>query len=420
MNSSAVVLDGTALQVTRWSTTDAEVLAAAQAAAASGESLADWLARTLAVGARAVNAANGAVDHLRLEAAVARVEEQMAAKLNEVLARMGDTLERATHPATGDMARSAQAAVDRLAMGVQRVLSGPDALLPEAASRAVAQVTDRALSEIHRLLEQDRQHLAATVLQDRQSVAAEVAQAVSQYGVEYRDVMTELRELLAVRAVAVEARDAGPRKGLSYEQAVHEAIHEIAAAAGDGGADFVGSVTAANGTKKGDSLVTFRSLPGAAKRLVVEAKHRPSRPLSASEWAQELDAAMSAREAHVAVGLCPIEEMPGTSGVLVIDSRRLVVGWDTESTTDVLQTVYLLARLVAGQTDAVDQPEDRTDDLVRSMSAAVLQMAEILKQARASERAVAKIQALGKQLRDDLAARIEEASVAPLAAPEAA
>lgn len=403
-----VAVNGQEFVVGNWRTADLAVLTAARAAAERGEDLGAWLTRVVAIGAAAVNTAGTVTDVARIDSAMDRLDRQVRTSLDAALARLGDTVSKATDPETGDVTRAAQAAVDRLAIGVQRVLTGPDALLPEAAARAVGQVTNSALAEIHRLLDHDRQALARMVAQDRDRTAVELVAAVSTHQAELNGVVSELKELLAVRSVSEAGRASGPRKGLTYETELHLALADIAAAAGDGGADFTGATTGADGSRKGDVVVDLSSLQGVAPRLVVEAKNRPSKSVTTREWADALDAAMKARKAHVALGVCPLEQMPGRSPVVVLDHRRLLVAWDPDAGDHVLGAAYLLMRMAAGHARDGSTPlQSEIEGHLRTIAATMTALDEIQRQAGTCRRAADKIALAAAKAGQDLAERIE-------------
>lgn len=399
-----------ALVVSTWQTSDLAVLTAAKHAVERGEDLQDWLTRVVAIGAAAVSTAGTTTDLARIDAALHRLDGQVHTSLETALARLDATVVKATDPETGDVAKAAQSAVDRLAAGVQRVLTGSEALLPEATNRAVTAVTDRALSEIQRLLEQDRNALAVMVTADRERTAVEVVKAVSAHNAEFAAVVSELRQLLTARATQTARESSGPRKGLSYENDVHAVLQEIAAAGGDGGATFTGGTAGVDGSRKGDTVVHLRSLPGSPRRLVAEAKNRPGRSFTAAEWAAELDHAMRSREADVAIGVCPADQMPGTSRVFVIDSRRLVVAWD-DGELDLLGPAYLLMRMAAGQHGAAAGPgQAEIEANLRAITASLAPLDEIQRHAGTCRRAAEKVATTATKLRDDMAARIEASS----------
>lgn len=396
------------LLITQLVVTDRRIVEAARAAADRGDNLAAWCVNVLAAGTAAVTAAGAGTDLAKVDAALDRVRTDVDAALRTALARLDATIVKATDPTTGDVARAAQDAVSRLATGVQRILTGSDALLPEASSRALRQVTDSALAEIHRLLDGDRKHLAQLVAGDRERAAVEMAQAISAQNAHLGEVVAQLREALAVKAVHDAGATSGPRKGIVYEAQVHGLIHGLAEAAGDGGADSVGSTAGTDASRKGDIVVDLRSLPS-RPRMVVEAKNRPGRAaLGPGQWAEELDRSLAARSADVAVGVCPVDQMPGTRHVLVIDGRRAVVAWDPECGDDLVTAVYLLMRMCAGyqrRNTAVSPAE--LEQHVQAVVAAIAPLDEIQRQAVTCRRSAERIDAAAQALRTDLKARID-------------
>jgi hypothetical protein len=402
-----VTLEARQLNVARWSTSDLTVLAAARAAVERDEDLGAWLARVVGIGAAAVSTAGHSSDLTRIDSAMDRLDRQIQTSLEAATTRLGESVQRATDPETGDVTRAAQAAVDRLAAGVQRVLTGPGALLPDATTRAVSQVTNTALAEIHRILDQDRKALAQLVAQDRDRTAIELVAAVSTHQSDLTGIVTELKDLLAARSITEAHQASGPRKGLAYEAAVHTALSDIAGNAGDGGADFTGGTGGVDGSRKGDVVVELRSLPR-SPRLVAEAKDRPARHLSVREWSVELEAAMRARQAHVAIGICPPEQMPGGLPVLVLDQRRLLVSWSPDDGDNVLTAAYLLMRMAAGQNhDGSSPSRDQLEGHLRSMAAAIAGLDEIQRHAASCRRTAEKIATAASKATAELSQRIE-------------
>lgn len=397
------------LLVSHLAVTERRVVEAARAAVERGDDLATWCVNVLAAGTAAVEAAGAGTDLARVDAALERVRTDVETTLQAALSRLDATVAKATDPTNGDVARAAQDAVNRLAAGVQRILTGSDALLPEASSRALRQVTDGALAEIHRLLDGDRKHLAQLIAGDRERAAVEMAQAIGAQNAHLGEVVAQLRDTLAAKAVDDAAAGSGPRKGVVYEAQVHRLIQAVAEAAGDGGADSVGTASGTDGTRKGDIVVDLRSLPN-QPRLVAEAKNRPAGKgaLGPSQWAGELERSLAARNADVAIGICPVDQMPGSRHVLVIDSRRAVVAWDPDTGDDLVTAVYLLMRMSAGyqRHDTAVSPAE-LEQHVQAVVAAIAPLDEIQRQAVACRRAAERIDAAAQALRTDLKARID-------------
>jgi hypothetical protein len=124
-----------------------------------------------------------------------------------------------------------------------------------------------------------------------------------------------------------EAEAAGTRKGINFEERVHEAIESIASARGDV-AVHTGGEQAEGGGKKGDTLVEVGACEGSSQgRIVFEAKDKR---LSKNGAWSELNAAMEARaaafgvlvvagEENVPAGREPLTEYEGNKLIVAVD-----------------------------------------------------------------------------------------------------
>lgn len=137
-------------------------------------------------------------------------------------------------------------------------------------------------------------------------------------------------------------RERGTAKGRTFEEAVAEAVDEIALAQGDV-AEAVGDLKEATG-KVGDIVVAIDGCNGPARgRIVIEAKDRRlSRPGALGE----LDKAMAERSADFAMLVVPTEdEVPAKLEPLrEYNGDKLVVALDPEVGTLALELGYRLAR----------------------------------------------------------------------------
>jgi hypothetical protein len=137
-------------------------------------------------------------------------------------------------------------------------------------------------------------------------------------------------------------RERGTAKGRTFEEAVFEAVDDIAAAQGDD-AEAVGDVTEATG-KVGDIVVSLDACNGPARgRIVIEAKDRRlSRPGALAE----LDKAMAERSADFAVLVVPTEEeVPAKLEALrEYNGDKMVVALDPDAGALPLELGYRLAR----------------------------------------------------------------------------
>jgi hypothetical protein len=137
-------------------------------------------------------------------------------------------------------------------------------------------------------------------------------------------------------------RERGTAKGRTFEEAVAEAVDEIALAQGDV-AEAVGDQKEATG-KVGDVVVAIDACNGPARgRIVLEAKDRR---LSTPRALEELDKAMAHRSADFAVLVVPTDdEVPAKMEPLrEYNGDKLIVALDDETGVLPLELGYRLAR----------------------------------------------------------------------------
>jgi hypothetical protein len=137
-------------------------------------------------------------------------------------------------------------------------------------------------------------------------------------------------------------RERGTAKGRTFEEAVADAVDEIALTQGDV-AEAVGDLKEATG-KVGDVVVAIDACNGPARgRIVIEAKDsRLSRPRALDE----LDRALAARSADFAVLVVPTDaELPAKLEPLrEYNGDKMVVALDPEAGSLPLEYAYRIAR----------------------------------------------------------------------------
>jgi hypothetical protein len=137
-------------------------------------------------------------------------------------------------------------------------------------------------------------------------------------------------------------RERGTAKGRTFEEAVADAVDEIALTQGDV-AEAVGDLKEATG-KAGDVVVAIDACNGPARgRIVIEAKDsRLSRPKALDE----LDRALAARSADFAVLVVPTDaELPAKLEPLrEYNGDKMVVALDPEAGSLPLEYAYRIAR----------------------------------------------------------------------------
>ncbi len=110
--------------------------------------------------------------------------------------------------------------------------------------------------------------------------------------------IVELKEREEADRRVADAEEAGTRKGLTFEEKVHDAVERIASIRGDS-ATHTGGEQAEGGGKKGDTLVELGAADGpSAGRVLFEAKDKK---LSRNDAWRELNDGMAARAASFGV-----------------------------------------------------------------------------------------------------------------------
>ena len=155
--------------------------------------------------------------------------------------------------------------------------------------------------------------------------------------------IVELKERDEGDRRVAEAEAAGTRKGLAFEDDVHDAIERIASLRGDV-ATHTGAEQAEGGGKKGDILVELRAAEGpSAGRILFEAKDKQ---LSRNEAWRELNEGMAARAASFGVLVVAGEDrLPARCEPLCeYEGNKLIVAVDREDPSGLsLEVAYRLA-----------------------------------------------------------------------------
>ena len=129
---------------------DTDIMTAALEAQRRGVALESWLQNVIRAGVAAVRVASSGADLAQVERLINTLTQRVETSVTGSLTDLTTQVARLSDPADGDLARASQAAVDRLAYGVQKLLLGEQAVLPETVRAAVRGVTEQALAEIQR------------------------------------------------------------------------------------------------------------------------------------------------------------------------------------------------------------------------------------------------------------------------------
>lgn len=215
--------------------------------------------------------------------------------------------------------------------------------------------------------------------------------------------IVELKERGDADRRVTEAEEAGTRKGLDFEDRIHEAIERIASARGDA-ASHTGGEQAEGGGKKGDTLVELGAAEGpAAGRIVFEAKDKK---LSKNQAWSELNESMEARAAAFSVLVVAGEErMPaGREQLVEYEGNKMIVAVDREEPGEGL-SLEVAYRLAAARVTMAREADLGID------AAAVRDTAEdaisTLKQAQAIRSSLTGIKSSSNRARESLDAMVE-------------
>jgi hypothetical protein len=107
-NRDRVCTSHSTLWVRDWSTPDADVVAAAEAAQERGERLDAWLSGMVRIGAIASTSASSSGDLRRLETAVDRLTGSLTTQVDTSLSRLQRAVEQAVDPETGPLGVSSE------------------------------------------------------------------------------------------------------------------------------------------------------------------------------------------------------------------------------------------------------------------------------------------------------------------------
>jgi hypothetical protein len=155
--------------------------------------------------------------------------------------------------------------------------------------------------------------------------------------------IVELKERDDADRRVADAEEAGTRKGLTFEDNVHEAIERIASARGDA-ASHTGGERAEGGGKKGDTLVELGAADGpSGGRVLFEAKDKK---LSRNDAWRELNEGMAARAAAFGVLVVAGDErVPSRCEQLYeYEGNKMIVAVDRENPVGLaLEVAYRLA-----------------------------------------------------------------------------
>jgi hypothetical protein len=298
--------------------------------AESGQAPPQTVTKAIEIGARVLDEAGTAVnvDYVRAEL------ERGVGQLNKELS---DTLESGNEELAGQIAEAfGPSSSESVQQQIKEIVAKANEEQRTAISRLFSAedganpLTDFKAAVVRALKERDAQQ-----------------QREAEEGRKRIDALTreivELKERDEGDRRVAEAEEAGTRKGLTFEERVHEAIQQIASTRGDA-ASHTGGEQAEGGGKKGDTLVELGGADGpAAGRVLFEAKDKK---LSRNDAWRELNDGMAARAATFGVlVVAGGERIPARSEQLTeYEGNKMIVAVDRDDPAGLaLEVAYRLA-----------------------------------------------------------------------------
>jgi hypothetical protein len=374
-----------------------------------------WAAQILEIGAGAATLATGALDLTALQTSLERFADSVNGTAAAAAAELRTGVEQLlTGDGTGVTAVTQRALTD-LSVEVAALVAGSEAPLPAAVTKAVADVTGNALSEIHRALAAQADLVRSTLASDNPAsplfaLRADVLRTVEDTRTAVTHELADVKALLAAAQSRRETMALTAVKGHDHEADVVALCESIAHGAGDV-CEATGTRTGAvPGAKTGDAVVTFAASQtrGRVVRLAVEAKDKT---LTAAQWRDELAAARKNRGCHAAIGIARgTSRMPGERLVSVLDPLNIVVAWDPEADgADVVAAAYqvLKAQAIAA---CLDQESEIDAAAVRAHLRDALQSLDgfdrLRRQTQAAARAANDVTQISEQLKSALTTQV--------------
>jgi hypothetical protein len=331
---------------------DETVVRLAVAREEAGESPARLVQDALAIGARVLDreqaAANTEFVKTEFERAASELDARFVERAREVAERLDAKVDEAFGPESGHLTRAlARHFSDDSSAAVQhRVQAVVDEVMTRSRADLVRQFSSADASNPLADFKQMSRTMMAQAAERQERQLREMGERLSVLQGEIQRLHAERDKAEEVAAVA----EKGTAKGRTYEEAVCDAIDEIARRLGDD-CEAVGDVRGTGG-KKGDVRVAIDACAGPPRgTLVFEAKDRR---LSRNAALAELGEALQTRGGDYAILVVPSEaELPArTHPLREYNGDKMLVVYDPDDgSTLPLEVAYSLARarvLMAG------------------------------------------------------------------------
>ncbi len=330
--------------------------------AETGAPPAETVSKSIEIGTRIIDSESTAtnVDYVQrvVEERIGRIADDLGERLDEGSSEIARHIAEKfdidrTDSVQGEIKQLMVAATQMQQQELTRMLTAEDAGNPLVAAQMR---TAKAMMDA-----EDRHRKQLETLRESHS---RESRALQQHIADLTERFSAHLERTAGEEALAEAEEAGTRKGFTFEERVHTAIEEIAAARGDC-ATHTGAEGAEGGGKKGDTLVELGAATGpSAGRIVFEAKDKK---LSKNQAWAELNEAMAARAASFGVLVVAGEERipAGREQLHEYEGNKMIVAVDRDEPESLgLSIAYRLAAarvlMARGRDLTVDASEVRS------------------------------------------------------------
>ena len=325
----------------------------------AGDDLTKLVADTTAIGARVLDREHAGANTEFVKTEFEKVSKEVEAAFVERAAAVSDQLDRQLEhvfgPDNGQLSRALE----------RHFSDGSSTAVQHRVKEVVAELMAKAREDLTRQFSSAEGH---NPLADFKNASLAMIKQASDRQHSTQSAMLEKMAALELQVAKLhadrerqleltEVHERGTAKGRTFEQAVYDAIDQLAQAQGDV-CDAVGDLKGATG-KVGDVVVGIDGCRGPARgRIVFEAKNsRLSRPGAL----RELDDALGDRDADFAVLVVPTEDkLPANMLALrEYNGDKMLVPFDPEDgSTLALQLAYSLARarvlMAGGDAEGID------------------------------------------------------------------
>ncbi|MDW3180010.1 MAG: hypothetical protein R8J94_21730 [Acidimicrobiia bacterium] len=332
---------------------------------------ADAVVECLALGARAIRAAQAGIDETTVTASFDSMTTTFRANVDAAVAEINSAAMSLLDPENGSMTQALDAQKRELVQLLE-IATDPDSAR-SIASQISPHLDRMGRDQMERLralvsLDSDGSPLRALGQGLEKRLAGELRSM--------REEINRIAESVSVKEAVAEVIELSPAKGVAFEDTIHEVLLTLAAPHGDL-PEQTGTDVGSAGSKKGDEVITLNpaDVGGSTVRFVLEAK---ARKLGLRNILDELDQALDNRDASAAIAVFRGQDLAPTSVPFHTFGNKAIAVLDKDCEDDAaLRVAYMWARWVAQRDCTAPQQTEidaeqvcvAIDDAVRALEA---------------------------------------------------